>query len=69
MEEEGGEYLGKALSKLVNLEKLHINVATKNFGPQGFHDVIFGMTKLTKVKDLTIICGINRVGYSGVKDL
>jgi len=27
------------------------------------------MTKMTKVKDLAIICGINRVGVSGVKDL
>jgi hypothetical protein len=61
--------LGPALAKLVDLETLHINVATKNFGPDGFHSVMMGLTKLHKVTDLSIICGINRVGISGVNDL
>lgn len=33
IEEEGAEYLGTALSKLTDLRTMHINVATKNFGP------------------------------------
>lgn len=46
IEEEGAQYLGQALSKLVNLKTLHLNVATKNFGPSGFHDIMMGLTKL-----------------------
>lgn len=59
---EGGKYLGDALSKLTKLNKLDINVATKNFGPAGFHDMMMGLIPLTKVTDLSIVCGINRVG-------
>lgn len=30
---------------------------------------MMGLTKLTKVTDFTLICGVNRVGAMGVKDL
>lgn len=69
IEEEGGKLLGDALSNLTGLETLSLNVATKNFGPSGFHYVTQGLLKLTKVTDLTILCGVNRVAVQGVQDL
>lgn len=30
---------------------------------------MMGLTKMTKVTDLAIICGVNRVALSGVNDL
>lgn len=43
IQNEGGEYVGQALSKLTRLTTLHINVATKNFGSLGFKHITDGL--------------------------
>ena len=63
---EGAEYVSQALKSLVNLKYLYLSVALKNFGPLGFEYLAASIATLTKMEDLTIICGVNRIGGESV---
>lgn len=46
-----------------------MNVATKNFGPLGFGYVAKGLQVLTNLEELSLVCGTNRIGVSGIESL
>ena len=62
---EGGKAVGKTLSQMTNLRSLTIGVASKNFGYLGFKHVVNGIGHLTNLEELSLKCGINRVGPTG----
>lgn len=66
---EGGEYLSAALKQLTQLKTLHINVATKNFGYNGFKAITDGLQSLVNLEELFIHCGVNKIGPQGIEDL
>ena len=64
---EGGKAVGTMLSKLTNLQKVDLGVASKNFGYLGFKHVIDGLKTLTNLDSLSLRCGVNRVGINGAE--
>lgn len=64
---DGGKAIGKLLPQLTSVESLHIGVASKNFGYLGYKYIIEGLKPLTQLKELTLRCGINKVGYQGAE--
>jgi len=53
------------MTKMPQLKKLHIGVASKNFGYLGFKYLVNGLTSLTELEDFSFKCGVNRVGGGG----
>jgi hypothetical protein len=42
-------------------------VASKNFAYIGYKYIINGLSALTNLRELSLRCGINRVGYNGAQ--
>lgn len=64
---EGAKAIGLLMSRLTDVESLHLGVASKNFGYLGFKHIINGLGHLGQLKELTFRCGINRVGGNGAQ--
>jgi len=47
---EGAKAVGNLLSKMPQLKKLNLGVASKNFGYLGFKHLINGMSRLTDLE-------------------
>ena len=50
-----------------NLQVLNLGVASKNFGYLGFKHIINGISHLANLEELSLKCGINRVGSGGAE--
>jgi hypothetical protein len=64
---EGANDVGKMFKKMPKLEQIHLGVASKNFGYLGFKNIVDGLKSQSKVKKLTLRCGVNRVGINGAE--
>lgn len=53
------------LKNMRKLSSLNIGVASKNFGYLGFKSLIEGFNHQTELEELTLRCGVNRVGING----
>lgn len=71
IENEGGIAVGNSLKPLQNLRSLSIGCASKNFGFSGFEGIAQGMRNLKQhqLENLTVVCGVNRVGPQGADEL
>lgn len=61
--------MADTISNLTLIEDLHLNLATKNFGYQGYEAVLRQLHKLGRLQRLNLIIGVNKCGLAGAEDL
>lgn len=54
------------LEKLILINKLSLNLATKNFGSVGYEAVILSLHKLELLEELDLNIGVNKCGTRGI---
>jgi hypothetical protein len=68
IENEGAKALSLALPLLKNLKILRLHLNSKNFGGNGFSDIVYGIIPL-KLDELQLEAAVNRVGVEGANSL
>lgn len=67
IKDEGGVFVGEALSKLKHIKDLSVNAATKNFGWAGYEAIVGTIEKMPPLERLELIIGVNKCGMNGAE--